>query len=448
MKKHGSFPRSVMPWCASFAALGLLSTPLMADAPAAAPVPSPISAGDTAWVLVSAALVLLMTPGLALFYGGMVRRKNVLSTMMQSFILMAFVSLLWVLFGYSLAFGPDTGHGLIGGLAWVGLRGVGAAPDPAYAPTIPHQVFMIYQMMFAVITPALITGAFAERMKFSSFLVFSLLWTTFIYLPVAHWIWGQGGWLRERGALDFAGGMVVHLSAGVSALVAAVMLGKRRGLGSEEMLPHNMTMVLLGTGLLWFGWFGFNAGSALGANALAATAFLNTNTAAAAGTVSWLALEWTLKSKPTALGAASGAVAGLATITPAAGFVTPMAAIAIGAAASLLCYNAIMLKNKLGYDDSLDAFGVHGVGGLLGSLALGLFATTAVNPAGADGWFHGNPHLFFVQCQAVLAVAAFSAAGTFVILRAVEFMLGARAHHQHEEVGLDLTQHGESGYEL
>jgi len=412
----------------------------------AAPV-LPINSGDTAFVLVSAALVLLMTPGLALFYGGMVRRKNVLATIMQSFMIMAVISVLWVLVGYSLAFGPDI-HGIIGSLAWMGLKGVGGAPNPDYAPTIPHLVYMAFQMKFAIITPALIAGAFAERMKFSAFLLFSALWALLIYTPVAHWVWGMGGFIHNWGALDFAGGTVVHILSGVSALTVAVLLGKRKGLGEEDMVPHNMTMVMLGAGLLWFGWFGFNAGSALSAGELAAYAFVNTNTAAAAACLSWVAIEWWIKGTPTALGAASGLLAGLVAITPACGYVTPMAAVILGLAVSPVCFTAVLLKGRLGYDDSLDAFGVHGVGGAFGALATGLFATKAINAAGNNGLFYGNPGLFLVQLKAVAVVIAFGVVGTVVIYKMVDWALGARVTPREEELGLDLTQHGESGYEL
>ncbi|HQP31361.1 MAG TPA: ammonium transporter, partial [Deltaproteobacteria bacterium] len=340
-----------------------------------------ISGADTGFVLVAAALVLLMTPGLAVFYAGMVRSKNVLGTLMQSFILIALVTLEWVYIGYSLSFGPDLG-GVIGSPAWFGLAGVGLAPNPDYAPTIPHLAFMIYQCMFAVITPALITGAFAERMKFSSFLVFSLLWTVLVYNPVCHWVWGTGGWLKNLGVLDFAGGLVVHLACGSAALAAALVIGPRKGYGNENYLPHNLPMTLLGTGLLWFGWFGFNGGSALAANATAVGAFVATHIGGMAGMAMWVAVEWLHRGKPTTLGAASGAVAGLATITPAAGFVSPNAAAVIGASAGALCYLAVAKKARLGYDDSLDVVSIHGLGGIVGTLAVGVFASRAVNPGG------------------------------------------------------------------
>ncbi|HET6371600.1 MAG TPA: ammonium transporter, partial [Nitrospiria bacterium] len=371
------------------------STPAPAETPAAT-APSKIDSGDTAFVLVSAALVMLMTaPGLALFYGGLVRRKNVLGTIMQSFILVGLISIQWVLWGYSLAFGPDK-WGIIGGLEWFGLHGVGLDPSD-YASTIPHQAFMVYQAMFAVITPGLITGAFAERMKFSAFLLFSLLWATFVYDPLAHWVWGSGGWLRNLGALDFAGGTVVHISSGISALVAAFVLGRRIGYDKEPMPPHNMTLVVIGASLLWFGWFGFNAGSAVSAGALATAAFVATHVATSAASLSWMFAEWIHRGKPTVLGAASGAVAGLVAITPASGFVGPISSIWIGIGAGVICYLAVVMKGKLGYDDSLDAFGVHGIGGTWGALATGLFASTAVNSGGANGLFFGNPKQLVIQ---------------------------------------------------
>ena len=422
-----------------------------ASTPAAAapgPTVAKIDKGDTAWMLTSSALVLLMTaPGLALFYGGLVRQKNALATLMQSFIIMALISIQWVLWGYTLAFGPDKG-GIIGGLEWVGLRGVGGDPFDAYAKTIPHQVFMLFQMMFAIITPALITGAFAERKKFSAFILFTLLWATFVYDPLAHWVWGDGGWLKKLGALDFAGGTVVHISSGVSALVCAIMLGKRRGYGHHPMPPHNLPLSVIGAALLWFGWFGFNAGSALEANALAASAFLATNTAAAAAALGWMFTEWMLRGKPTVLGAATGAVAGLVAITPAAGFVGPVASILIGAVAGFLCYNACNVKSRLGYDDSLDVVGVHGVGGTWGALATGLFATKLVNDAGADGLFYGNPGQLWTQILAVAATMALAVVGTAVILKVVDAIVGLRVSDEEEEAGLDLSQHSETAYSM
>ncbi|MBI5166935.1 MAG: ammonium transporter, partial [candidate division NC10 bacterium] len=418
-----------------------------ASPPVATPLPK-IDTGDTVWVLASAALVLMMTaPGLALFYGGMVRGKNVLGTIMQSFIILALISVQWVLWGYSLAFGPDK-RGLIGGLEWLFLKGVGLDPNPDYAATIPHQAYMIYQAMFAVITPALITGAFAERMKFSTFVVFTLAWATFIYDPLAHWVWGVGGWLRNLGALDFAGGTVVHISSGISALAAALVVGKRKGYGHEPMPPHNLPLTVLGASLLWVGWFGFNAGSALSSGALATSAFVVTNTATAVAALSWMITEWISRGKPTVLGAASGAVAGLVAITPASGFVGPGAAIVIGIGAGYLCYSACNLKTKLGYDDSLDVVGVHGIGGTWGALATGLFASKAINPAGNNGVFFGNPDQFRVQVIAVLATWAFAFVGTLIILKVLDWAMGLRVAEEEEQAGLDLSQHNESGYAL
>ena len=411
---------------------------------AAAPVLK-IDTGDTAWVLMSSALVLLMlVSGLALFYGGLVRSKNVLATIMQSLIILSLVSLIWILFGYSLSFGPDKG-GIIGGLEWIGLNGVGSEPHPIYGPTIPHQVFMLFQLMFAAITPALITGAFAERMRFSALLLFAALWSVLIYTPVAHWIWG-GGWLGKMGALDFAGGAVVHISSGVSALVCAIVLGKRKGYGTDYMAPHNLPFTLLGTGFLWFGWFGFNAGSALGANGLAGSAFLATHAAGATGALVWMCTEWMHRGKPTVLGVASGAVAGLATVTPGAGYVGPMSAIAIGAFAGVLCYFAVVWKGRMGYDDSLDVVGIHGVGGVFGILATGLFASKAVNAAGADGLLYGNASQLGIQAVMVVAVAAFSIVGTWVILKVVDASVGLRVSPEDESTGLDLSQHDERAY--
>ena len=404
-----------------------------------------VDKGDTAWLLISTALVMLMTPGLALFYGGMVRRKNVLGTIMQSFIALGVVSIQWVLIGYSLAFGPDLGH-FIGNLSWAGLHGVGFAPNPDYAPTVPHQAYMLFQMMFAVITPALITGAFAERFKFSTYLIFLLLWSTFVYCPIAHWVWGVGGWIRNMGALDFAGGLVVHISSGTAALVAAIMVGKRKVHLDEITKPNNLTMTLTGAALLWFGWFGFNAGSALTSGSLATSAFLATHIAAAAATMSWLFTEWIHQGRPTALGAASGAVAGLVAITPASGFVDPVAALIIGLGVGVVCYFAVGAKNKLGYDDSLDAVGVHGVGGTFGALMVGLFASKAINPAGADGLFLGNFNILGVQALSVLVTIAYSFTVTWIILKIFDKTLGVRVNGEDELDGLDLSQHGESGY--
>jgi Amt family ammonium transporter len=407
---------------------------------------SKIDTGDTAWLLVSTALVMLMTPGLAFFYGGMSRKKNVLGTIMHSFMLLCVISVVWVLWGYTLAFGPDKG-GIIGSLAWFGLSGVGQNPAPM-APTVPHLVFMMFQGMFAIITPALITGAFAERIKFSSFMLFSVLWVTFVYAPLAHWVWG-GGWIGSKlGALDFAGGTVVHISSAIAAITAVVIIGKRKGFPHEPMHPHNLPLTILGAALLWFGWFGFNAGSALSSNGLAALAFVTTNTAAGSAAFIWSMVEWVHRGKPTALGVVSGAVAGLVAITPAAGFVSPISAIIIGGMAGLLCYIAVSLKPKIGYDDSLDVLGIHGVGGTWGALATGLLASTVVNAGGADGLFFGNPSLLWAQLAAVVATYVFVFVFTFVILKVVDWTLGLRISEEDEETGLDYTQHGESGYTM
>jgi len=406
-----------------------------------------MNSGDTAWVLVSSTLVLLMTVGLAFFYGGMARRKNVLSLLMQCFIIMCVISLQWVLYGYSLAFGPDTGKGIIGSLAWLGLKGVGGQPNGDYAATIPHQVFMIFQAMFAIITPALMIGAFAERIKFPAFLLFTLLWATFVYDPLAHWVWGMGGWLRNLGALDFAGGIVVHVSSGVSALVMAIFLGKRIGYENQAFRPHNLPWTVLGAGMLWFGWFGFNAGSALAANSLAANAFVVTNTAAAAAGLSWAVIEWFKHGAPTLLGTVTGVVAGLVAITPACGFVTPLNAIFIGALVSIFCFLAITkIKARFRYDDSLDVFGVHGVGGIWGTIATGLFAEKAVNAAGADGLLFGGVHQFLVQILLVIAAATYAVIMTWALFKLVDSLIGMRVDKKDELIGLDLTQHNESAY--
>ncbi|MFA5271425.1 MAG: ammonium transporter [Candidatus Omnitrophota bacterium] len=404
-----------------------------------------INAGDTAWVLISSALVLLMTPGLAFFYGGMVRKKNILSILMQCFIIMCVLSIQWVLFGYSLSFHP--GNGFWGGFGWFGLNGVGLEPYPDYSATIPHQAFMIFQAMFAIITPALIIGAFAERMKFSAFLLFTLLWATFVYDPLCHWVWGMGGWLRNLGALDFAGGTVVHINAGIAALITAIVIGRRKNLDSNLPAPHNLPFIVLGTGLLWFGWFGFNAGSALGANGLAVNAFVVTNTAAAAAGLSWALLEWFRNGKPTMFGVASGAVAGLVAITPAAGYVSVLPAIAIGLLVSVFCFIAVsIIKPKLGYDDSLDAFGVHCVGGIWGALATGLFASKAINSAGANGLFFGNPKQLLIQAFAVGITILYTVIATLIIYKIVDLFVGVRVGEKEEMMGLDLTQHRERAY--
>lgn len=410
-----------------------------------------VDTGDTAWMLTSSALVLMMTaPGLALFYGGLVRSKNSLATIMQSFVLMAVISIQWVLFGYTLAFGPDHG-GVIGGLDWLGLNGVGGDPNPDYAGTIPHQCFMIYQCMFAVITPALITGAIAERMKFSAFILFSLLWTTFIYDPVAHWVWGKGGWIGTTGgmgALDFAGGTVVHITSGISALAAALVMGKRLGYPREQMHPHNLPFSVVGAAMLWVGWFGFNAGSALRSGPLATSAFVATHIGAAAATLGWMYAEWATRGKPTVLGAASGAVAGLVAITPASGYVGPLSSIVIGGAAGMICFTACNLKTRIGYDDSLDVVGVHCVGGITGALLTGLFASKLVNPSGANGLFFGNPQQLAIQALAVGVSLLYSFVGAFILLKIVDVVVGLRVTGEDEAAGLDLSQHGETAYML
>jgi len=412
---------------------------------AAAPAPAKVDSGDTAWVLISAALVMLMTPGLAFFYGGLVRRKNMLSVLMQCLMILCLISLQWVVLGYSLSFGP--GNSLIGGLKWVFLNGVGLEPNADYAGTIPHEVFMMFQMMFAVITPALIIGAFAERMKFSSLCVFMLLWATFVYDPVAHWVWGVGGFLRQWGALDFAGGTVVHINAGMTALASALVLGRRQGYPEGISPPHNLPFAVLGAALLWFGWFGFNAGSALTAGGLAGSAFTVTHIAAAMAGLTWALLDWMKHKRPTTLGMITGAVAGLVAITPASGFVTPAGALCIGIGAGLIPWMAVTyIKAALGYDDALDAFGVHGIGGMWGAIATGLFATKSVNPAGADGLLYGNPALLWIQIKTVLITVVFSFVVGFVLLKLVEAFLGLRVSEHEERVGLDLTLHREAAY--
>ena len=404
--------------------------------------------GDTAWVLMSTALVMLMTPALGFFYGGLVQRKNVLATIMHSFFILALISVVWVLWGYSLAFAP--GGQWIGGLEWIGFQGVGLEPNPTYAATIPHQLFAVYQMMFAAITPALITGAFAERKRFKAMVVFSVLWSTLVYAPVAHWVWSPDGWLFQLGALDFAGGTVVHITSGVSALVAAMVLGKRLGFGKEAMEPHNLTYTVLGAGLLWFGWFGFNAGSALGANGLAANAFVVTNTAAAMGALTWMSVSWLRHGHPSVLGAAAGAVAGLVAITPAAGFVDPLAAILIGFGAGVFCFLGVdLLKKVVKVDDALDVFAVHGVGGIWGALATGLFAQEAIRGLPAtNGLFYGAPEQFGKQVVAVVAVGLFAGAATWIILKLIDVTVGLRVPEQEEVLGLDTTTHGEAAYQL
>jgi Amt family ammonium transporter len=406
----------------------------------------PIDTGNTAWLLVSTALVWLMTPGLALFYGGMVRRKNLLATMMMSFAVIAMVSVLWVLYGYSLSFGPDK-SGIIGGLDWLGLKSVGQDPSSVYATTVPHLAFMAFQAMFAIITVALITGAVVERMKFSALLIFSALWLTLVYCPVAHWVWGSGGWLAKLGIFDFAGGIVVHISAGVSALALALVLGPRKGFKEREsMEPNNIPMVVLGAGLLWFGWFGFNAGSALTSGGLASSAFVTTNTSAAAAAVTWMILSWIYR-RPTIVGTATGAIAGLAAITPAAGFVTPLAGIPIGIVAGVLCYYSMLFRAKnMGVDESLDVWACHGIGGTWGALATGIFASIAVNPAGANGLIFGNAMQLARQLLGVAVVWGFAFGVTLVVAKIVDVTIGLRVNATEETVGLDISQHGERAY--
>jgi ammonium transporter, Amt family len=405
----------------------------------------PINAADTVWILISAALVMLMTPGLALFYGGMVRRKNILSTFMMSFVCLGLIGILWVLYGYSLTFGTDHG-GFIGGFNFLGLNHVGQEPSSIYATTVPQLAFMAFQAMFAIITVALISGAVVERIKFSGLILFSALWVTLVYSPVAHWVWGNGGWLAKMGVLDFAGGAVVHINAGVSALALALLLGKRRGFPADAMEPNNIPLVVLGAGLLWFGWFGFNAGSALAANGLASNAFVTTNTSAAAAAVTWMVISWIYR-RPTVVGVVTGAVAGLATVTPAAGYVTPMAAMAIGVLASIVCYYSMLFfKVKLGFDDSLDVFAVHGIGGILGMLSVGIFATLSVNPAGANGLITGSGAQLLKQLVGIVCVAGYAFVVTWILGKLVSATVGLRVGQSEESVGLDISQHGERAY--
>lgn len=406
-----------------------------------------INYGDTAWMLIATALVLMMTPALAFFYGGLVRKKNILSIMMQCFVLMCFIGIQWFVYGYSLAFGADQ-HGLIGGLNFIFFNNVGLTPNADYAATIPHLLFAGFQMMFAIITPALIIGASAERIKFSSFLLFMLLWATLIYDPVAHWIWGKGGWLAAQGAMDFAGGTVIHVSAGMSALVLAILLGKRAG-NVFPKAPHNLPFTILGTGFLWFGWFGFNAGSALGANEIAVAAFMNTMIAAAVGGLTWLVIDWIVNGVPTMLGLCSGIVAGLAGVTQGAGYITPLSAFIIGIVASILCFFFVSkIKPFFGYDDSLDVFGIHCMSGIWGAISTGLFATVAINPAARNGLFYGNPMQLWIQTKAMLITSAVAIIGTIVIYYAINKTIGMRVTVRDEQIGLDLTQHHETGYTL
>jgi len=450
------FKKLVITGCLTLLILGgLLTGNAVAAESTAAPPPD---TGDTAFMLISSALVLLMTPGLAFFYGGFVRSRNILNTLMMSFVLMAIVGVTWVLWGYSLSFAP--GLPFIGGLQWLGLNGVGlettgylqgSAPAEvvSYAPTIPHQAFMIYQAMFAIITPALISGAIAERMSFRAYCLFVVLWSTFIYTPLAHMVWAKGGFLGLYGgigALDFAGGTVVHISSAVSALVAAIVLGPRKNYPDRLSPPHNVPFILLGAGLLWFGWFGFNAGSALSAGTVATVAFVATNTSAAAGALMWLILEATLRGKPTAVGAVTGAVAGLVGITPGAGFVTPLAAILIGLITSFLCFYAVSFKHKLRVDDALDTYPVHGVGGTIGAILTAFFATTEVNSGGKDGVLRGNLSELFVELAAIAIAYIIAGVGTWIILKVIAATVGLRVSDQTENQGLDIHEHGEEGY--
>lgn len=402
-----------------------------------------INAGDTAWVLISTALVILMTPALGFFYGGMVRKKNILSTLMMSVAILVLISVQWVLYGYTLAFGPDQG-GLIGGFDWLGLHGTSLI-HAGYAPTIPHVAFILFQLAFAVITPALIGGAIVERVSFSGFLLFVLLWSTFVYAPVAHWLWGIGGWLRAMGALDFAGGAVVHITAGVSALAVALVIGQRKDYGKTPLDPANIPLTVLGAFLLWFGWFGFNGGSALSAGPLAASAILATNTAGAAAGLTWMLISWVHK-RPSVLGLATGSIVGLAAVTPASGYVGPLSAMIIGIVAAFLSYYMIIFRMKIKFDESLDVFACHGVGGIWGVLATGLFAQKALNPAGANGLFFGNPGQFGVQALTVVVVAVFSFVLSFIMAKVIDAMFGLRVTANEENVGLDISQHGESTY--
>ena len=417
------------------------------DVPAVA---SSINAGDTAWMLIASALVMFMTPGLAFFYGGLVRRKNVLSILMQCFMALCLISVQWVILGYSLSFGPDLG-GVVGNLDWMGLKGVGLAAS-SYAPKIPHLLFVIFQMMFAVITPGLIIGAFAERMRFSAFCVFALLWATLVYDPVAHWVWGKGGWLGTQGgmgAVDFAGGIVVHINAGMAALAAVLILGKRKGFPQAISPPHNLPVAVLGAAMLWFGWYGFNAGSALAADGVAVSAFLVTHIAGAVAGITWCVLDWIKFGKPTTLGMITGAVAGLAAVTPGSGFIAMDGAIWIGLGSGIICWIAVTaFKAKYEYDDSLDAFGVHGIGGIWGTIATGIWATKAMNPNGVDGLIYGNAAQLWIQLKAVGIVAAYSLVVSLILFKLVDLVINLRVTEQEERVGLDLTQHREAGYTI
>jgi len=406
-----------------------------------------LSAGDISFVVTCTILVFLMTPGLALFYGGMVRKRNVLSIMMQSYAAIGLVTVIWVLFGYSLAFGPDHGH-LIGSFDWVGLKGVGLAPNPDYAPTIPHLLFFLFQLMFAIITPAVISGATAERLRFPAFILFVILWSTLVYIPLAHWVWGVGGWLKNLGLMDFAGGTVVEMASGVSGLVAALVVGKRLKLGYNGNIPHNMPNVLLGGGLLWFGWFGFNAGGAMGANGVAVLALVTTQIAGAAGMIGWGLVEWLHRRQITVFGAVSGMISALVAITPAAGFVSTGSSLLIGFIAGGVCYLAITyLKVKLGYDDALDVFGIHGIGGTWGTIATGLFADLSLNPQGKNGLINGGGlEPVLIQLLAVLVTYVFAGGMTFLVLKAIAMITPLRANDEEQVNGLDLTQHRETAY--
>ncbi|MBX7247116.1 MAG: ammonium transporter [Candidatus Sumerlaeaceae bacterium] len=410
-----------------------------------------INGADTAWLLVSTALVMLMTPALAFFYGGLVRNKNVLSVVMQSFIALGVITIIWVLFGYSLAFGPSLikvgESSFLGSLNWAGARNVGLAPHTVYANTVPHRLFMMYQCMFAVITPALISGAFAERMKFKTYLAFISLWCILVYCPVAHWVWSENGWLLKLGALDFAGGTVVHISSGYTALLVAIMIKPRRGFPREAFVPHNLITTVLGAGLLWFGWFGFNAGSALSSGSVAVVAFTSTHIAAAAGAVAWMFVDWFFKDKPTILGAASGAVAGLVAITPAAGYVGPLAAIVIGGIAGVVCSYAVTLRARKGIDDALDAFGVHGVGGTIGAILTGVFASSYLNSAVTKpSLLGGGVALMGAQILAVVATIAYAVIVSYIILKVLDLTMGLRVSTEEEQMGLDIIEHGEAAY--
>ncbi len=407
---------------------------------------SAINAGDTAWVLMSAALVLLMTPAVGFFYAGMVRKKNAISTLTMSFVVLALIAVQWILYGYSISFGPDVG-GVIGSLKWAGLAGVGQAANTVYAPTIPHLAFMLFQMMFAAIAVALIVGSVVERIKFSAFLVFALAWATLVYDPLAHWIWGSGGWLKNLGYIDFAGGTVIHISAGVSALALVFVLGKRKGYGADNMEPHNIPHVIMGAALLWFGWFGFNGGSALAAGGLAASAIVATTASGAVAGLVWMLFTWRSR-KPSALGFVTGAVVGLAAVTQGAGYITPGAALVIGIVAAFCSYGAVLLRMRLRIDESLDVLGCHGIGGIVGAILTGVFASTAVNPAGANGLLYGNPGQFMIQTLGAVVTIVFCFSATWVIAKVIDVTMGLRITDNEEVVGLDMSQHAETAYSL